>query len=92
MEIMNSILLLILIPIMFVSMWIDHKNMKSNKELMKLIRDSNDLFESFLEELRASEDLTKAYANKSDAQDNFNWTAITILAKRIHELEESNAR
>lgn len=92
MEIVNSILLLILIPIMFVSMWIDHLNMKSNKELMKSIHESNDIFESFLDELKASENLTESYADKSNAQYNFNRTAIMILARRIHDLEESNAK
>lgn len=59
---------------------------------MKSIHKSNDLFDSFLDELKASENLTKAYANKSNAQDNFNWAAITVLAKRIHKLEEQNEK
>ena len=36
--------------------------------------------------------LIHAAKKVSDAQDKLNWTAIIILARRIHDLEESNAR
>ena len=52
------------------------QNQKSNQQVIKEIHKSNDLFDSLLEEVQA--------------QDNFMWESIVILAKRIHNLEDNN--
>ena len=57
---------------------------------MKEIHKSNNLFDSLLKEVRANEDLTIAIKDRTNAQDNFVWESILILARRIHDLEDSN--
>lgn len=66
------------------------QNQKSNQQVIKEIHKSNDLFDSLLEEVRANEDLTIAIKDRTNAQDNFVWESVLILARRIHDLEDSN--
>lgn len=68
----------------------NRKTRKSNIETIEEIHKSNDLFDSLLKEVQANEDLTEAVQRKSNAQDNFMWESIVILAKRIHNLEDNN--
>lgn len=82
MEIVNSILSVILLVLICVNY---HQINKRQKAIA-------DLTLSLHKECIALNNLIHAAKNVSDAQDNFNWTAITILARRIHDLEESNAR
>lgn len=85
------VLFAILYPtISVLNLFSDYKTMKSNNDLMKEIHKSNDLFDSLLEEVRANEDLTIAIKDRTNAQDNFVWESILILARRIHDLEDSN--
>ena len=66
------------------------QNQKSNQQVIKEIHKSNDLFDSLLKEVRANEDLTEAVQRKTNAQDNFMWESILILANKIHDLEDNN--
>ena len=67
----------------------NHKNEKTNQELSEEIHKSNDLNDQLLETVKKYCDSTE---RKSTAQDNLMWESILILARRIHDLEESNAR
>lgn len=68
----------------------NHKNRKSNDKTIEEIHKSNDLFDSLLKEVRANEDLTETVQRKTNAQDNFMWESILILANKIHDLEDNN--
>ena len=72
-----------------VEVYSNRKNEKSNKELSEEIHKSNDLKDQLLETVKKYCDSTE---RKSTAQDNLMWESILILARRIHDLEESNAR
>ena len=72
-----------------VEVYSNHKNEKSNKKLSEEIHKSNDLNDQLLETVKKYCDSTE---RKSTAQDNLMWESILILARRIHDLEESNAR
>ncbi|CCI88369.1 hypothetical protein BN107_000059 [Lactobacillus phage phiAQ113] len=67
----------------------NYKNKKSNQDLSEEIHKSNDLNDQLLETVKKYCDSTE---RKSTAQDNIMWESILILARRIHDLEESNAR
>ena len=75
--------------LMILDLYSNHKNEKSNKELSEEIHKSNDLNDQLLETVKKYCDSTE---RKSTAQDNLMWESILILARRIHDLEESNAR
>lgn len=66
------------------------QNQKSNQQVIKEIHKSNDLFDSLLKEIQANEKLTETVQRKTNAQDNFMWESILILANRIHDLEDNN--
>lgn len=68
----------------------NHKNRKSNQQVIKEIHKSNDLFDSLLKEVQANEKLTETVQRKTNAQDNFMWESILILANKIHDLEDNN--
>lgn len=67
----------------------NRKNEKSNKDLSEEIHKSNDLNDQLLETVKKYCD---AVEHKSTTQNNLIWESILILARRIHDLEESNAR
>lgn len=69
------------------NMYSNHKNKKSNKELMNEIYKSNDLNNQLLKMAKKYCDSTE---RKSTAQDNLMWESILILARRIHNLENNN--
>ena len=75
--------------LMILDLYSNRKNEKSNKELSEEIHKSNDLNDQLLETVKKYCDSTE---RKSTAQDNLMWESILILARRIHDLEESNAR
>ena len=66
------------------------QNQKSNQQVIKEIHKSNDLFDSLLKEIQANEKLTETVQRKTNAQDNFMWESILILANKIHDLEDNN--
>lgn len=68
----------------------NHKNRKSNDKTIEEIHKSNDLFDSLLKEIQANEKLTETVQRKTNAQDNFMWESILILANKIHDLEDNN--
>ena len=68
----------------------NHKNRKSNDKTIEEIHKSNDLFDSLLKEVQANEKLTETVQRKTNAQDNFMWESILILANKIHDLEDNN--
>ena len=71
------VLFAILYPtISVLNLFSDYKTMKSNNDLMKEIHKSNNL--------------TIAIKDRTNAQDNFVWESVLILARRIHDLEDSN--
>ena len=74
---------------MILELYSNRKNEKSNKKLSEEIHKSNDLNDQLLETVKKYCDSTE---RKSTAQDNLMWESILILARRIHDLEESNAR
>lgn len=69
------------------NMYSNHKNKKSNKELMNEIYESNDLNNQLLKTVKKYCDSTE---RKSTVQDNLMWESILILARRIHNLEDNN--
>lgn len=75
--------------LMILDLYSNRKNEKSNQELSEKIHKSNDLNDQLLETVKKYCDSTE---RKSTAQDNLMWESILILARRIHDLEESNAR
>lgn len=75
--------------LMILDLYSNRKNEKSNQELSEEIHKSNDLNDQLLETVKKYCDSTE---RKSTAQDNLMWESILILARRIHDLEESNAR
>ena len=86
---MLEISLYIWIFLMILELYSNRKNEKSNKKLSEEIHKSNDLNDQLLETVKKYCDSTE---RKSTAQDNLMWESILILARRIHDLEESNAR
>lgn len=71
----------------FVNIYSNHKNEKSNQELSEEIHKSNDLNDQLLETVQKYFDSVE---HKSTTQDNFMWESILILARRIHDLEDNN--
>lgn len=75
------------IILFLMNMHSNHKNEKSNAELLKEIHKSNDLNDKLLK-------VVKTYClstdKKATAQDNLMWESIMILARRIHNLEDQN--
>ena len=68
------------------NMYSNHKNEKSNKELMDEIHKSNDLNDELL---AAVKKYTESTDKKATAEANFLWESVIILAKRIHDLEDN---
>ena len=75
------------IVLIFVNMYSNHKNEKSNAELMREIHKSNELNKKSIDEVQKYYDTTN---QKATAQDNFLWESIIILAKKIHDLGDNN--
>ena len=75
--------------LIILDLYSNRKNEKTNKKLSEEIHKSNDLNDQLLETVKKYCDSTE---RKSTAQDNLMWESILILARRIHDLEESNAR
>ena len=69
------------------NMYSNHKNKKSNKELLDKIHQTNALNEQLLKTVKKYCDSTE---RKSTTQDNLMWESILILARRIHNLEDNN--
>lgn len=69
-----------------VEVYSNHKNEKSNKELMDEIHKSNDLNDQLL---AAVKKYTESTDKKATAEANFLWESVIILAKRIHDLEDN---
>lgn len=82
MEIVNSILSVVLLILICVNYHQIHKRQILTERLTL----------SLNKECIELNNLIHSAKKVSDAQDKLNWTAIIILAKRIHNLEESNAR
>lgn len=82
MEIVNSILSVIWLVLICVNYHLINKRQRAIADLAL----------SLHKECIELNNLIHSAKKVSDVQDNFNWTAIIILAKRIHNLEESNAR
>ena len=91
---MSDVLLIVIYSVWTVCFLFDiisnHKNRKSNDKTIEEIHKSNDLFDSLLKEVRANEKLTETVQRKTNAQDNFMWESILILANKIHDLEDNN--
>ena len=91
---MSDVLLIVIYSVWTVCFLFDiisnHKNRKSNDKTIEEIHKSNDLFDSLLKEVQANEDLTETVQRKTNAQDNFMWESILILANKIHDLEDNN--
>ena len=91
---MSDVLLIVIYSVWTVCFLFDiisnHKNRKSNDKTIEEIHKSNDLFDSLLKEVQANEKLTETVQRKTNAQDNFMWESILILANKIHDLEDNN--
>ena len=87
MEIVNEIIFAIWTISAIAEIYSNHKNKKSNKELMNEIYESNDLNNQLLKTVKKYCDSTE---RRSTAQDNLMWESILILARRIHNLEDNN--
>ena len=82
MEIVNSILSIVLLVLICVNYHqIRKRQILTERLTLNLHKECIEL-----------NNLIHAAKKVSDAQDKLNWTAIIILARRIHDLEESNAR
>lgn len=68
------------------NMYSNHKNEKSNQELLDEIHNSNDLNDKLLNTVKEYMQTTD---KKATTQDNILWDSIIILAKRIHDLENN---
>lgn len=68
------------------NMYSNHKNEKSNKELLDEIHKNNDLNGKLLNTVKEYMQTTD---KKATTQDNILWDSIIILAKRIHDLEDN---
>ena len=68
------------------NMYSNHKNEKSNQELLDEIYKSNDLNDKLLNTVKEYMQTTD---KKATTQDNILWDSIIILAKRIHDLEDN---
>ena len=82
MEIVNSILSIVLLVLICVNYHqIRKRQILTERLTLNLHKECIEL-----------NNLIHAAKKVSDAQGKLNWTAIIILARRIHDLEESNAR
>ena len=82
MEIVNSILSIVLLVLICVNYHqIRKRQILTERLTLNLHKECIEL-----------NNLIHAAKKVSNAQDKLNWTAIIILARRIHDLEESNAR
>lgn len=73
--------------VMFITMWSNHKNEQSNDELMAEIHKSNELNKGLIKEIQK---YCSSTSKRATAQDNLLWESIMILARKIHELENSS--
>lgn len=79
------------IGILLLNMYVEHKDIKSNKEVESEIDFLEKLVDKDLASnknlLKQVENLTEAAKRKSTAQDNLLWQSIIILANEISNLE-----
>lgn len=87
MEIVNEIVFAVLMISTIAEIYSNHKNKKSNKELLDEIHQTNALRDQLLKTIKKYCDSTN---RKSTARDNLMWESILILARRIHNLEDNN--
>ena len=87
MEIIAAIVYAIWTISVIVEVYSNHKNEKSNQELLEEIHKNNDLNDQLLESVKKYCDSVE---HKSTAQDKLMWESILILARRIHDLEDNN--
>ena len=71
--------------LMILDLYSNHKNEKSNQELLDEIHKSNDLNDKLLNTVK---EYIQTTDKKATTQDNILWDSIIILAKRIHDLED----
>ena len=84
---LNDILFIVWTVLLAMNMHSNHKNEKSNQELLYEIHKSNDLNDKLLNTVKEYMQTTD---KKTTTQDNILWDSIIILAKRIHDLEDNN--
>ena len=84
---LNEIIFFAWTVLLAMNMYSNHKNEKSNKELMNEIHESNDLNDKLLASVKK---YTESTDKKSTAEANCLWESVIILAKRIHNLEDNN--
>ena len=83
---LNDIIFFVWTVLLAMNMYSNHKNEKSNQELLDEIHKSNDLNDKLLNTVKEYMQTT----DKKTIQDNILWDSIIILAKRIHDLENNN--
>lgn len=83
---LNDIIFCIWIVLLAMNMYSNHKNEKSNKELLDEIHKSNDLNDKLVNTVK---EYAKTTDKKVTTQDNILWESVIILAKRIHNLEDN---
>lgn len=83
---LNDIIFCIWIVLLAMNMYSNHKNEKSNKELLDEIHKSNDLNDKLVNTVK---EYAKITDKKVTTQDNILWESVIILAKRIHNLEDN---
>lgn len=84
---LNGIVFFAWTVLLAMNMYSNHKNEKSNKELMNEIHESNDLNDKLLASVKK---YTESTDRKSTTEANCLWESVIILAKRIHNLEDNN--
>ena len=84
---LNDIIFVVWTVLLAMNMYSNHKNEKSNQELLDEIHKSNDLNDQLLETVK---EYCDSVEHKSTTQDKFIWESVLILARRIHDLEDNN--
>ena len=83
---LNDIIFVVWTVLLVMNMYSNHKNEKSNQELLDEIHKSNDLNDELLNTVK---EYIQSTDKKATTQDNILWDSIIILAKRIHDLEDN---
>ena len=83
---LNDIIFVVWTVLLAMNMYSNHKNEKSNQELLGEIHKSNDLNDELLNTVK---EYIQTTDKKATTQDNILWDSIIILAKRIHDLEDN---
>lgn len=83
---LNDIIFVVWTVLLAMNMYSNHKNEKSNQELLDEIHKSNKLNNWLLDEVKK---YAKTTDKKVTTQDNILWESVIILAKRIHDLEDN---